>query len=184
MAQEAIATVTSISGRAQARNVEGDLRELKAGDKLPEGETLVTPDGGTVELTLSDGSPLTVNDVPEMAITRDLVDETATGADESAVEDETVRQVLAALESGDDLGDALPATGSGSESGSGLEGEGASWIRLARIIETTDEFTGVVGSLNQESEEVLVDPNEEDIDGVLSIEPVTPAKSLISTRSR
>ena len=155
MAQEAIATVTAISGRAQARNADGELRELSVGDQLREGETVVTPDGGTVELSLSDGSPLTVNGVAEMAITPDLVAETAAGADESAVQDETVQQVLVALESGEDLGDILPPAGAGSEAASGLEGEGHSWVRLGRILIDNDEFTGIVGSAGPEAGPVL-----------------------------
>ena len=62
MAQEALATVTSMSGRAQARNAEGELRELGVGDQLRNGETVVTPDGGTVELSLSDGSCLSAKE--------------------------------------------------------------------------------------------------------------------------
>ncbi len=150
MATAIIATVTSISVRAQARNADGELRELKVGDKLHEGETLVTPNGGRVELSLSDGSPLVVSDVPEMAITRDLVAETAAGADESAVEDETVQQVLAALESGEDLGNVLQPTAAGSDQqgAAGLEKEdGHSFIRLGRILMGTDEFSGIAGSV-------------------------------------
>ena len=113
MANEAMATVTSISDSAQGRNITGDLRVLKAGDTLLEGETLVTPNGGRVELTLSDESLLLVTDVPEMAITRDLVAETAAGPDESAVEDETVEAVLAALEAGEDLSEILDPTAAG-----------------------------------------------------------------------
>ena len=165
MAKEALATVTSISGRAQARNTDGELRELRVGDELRAGETVVTPDGGTVALSLSDGSPLTVDGVAEMAITPDLVAETAAGADESAVEDETVQQVLVALESGEDLGDILPPTAAGSEAASGLEGEGHSWVRLGRILLDTDEFTGIAGSAAQEAEAVL-DENLIPVDAV------------------
>ena len=56
MAQEVIATVTSVSGKVMARNADGELRHLKAGDKLMAGETVVTPDGGSIELALADGT--------------------------------------------------------------------------------------------------------------------------------
>ena len=90
----AIATVVAVTGKAYARNADGELREIRPGDVLLEGETVVTPDGGSVELSLSDGSPLVVTDVPEMTLTPDLVADTAAGADESAVQDETIDVTL------------------------------------------------------------------------------------------
>ena len=109
----AIATVVAVTGKAYARNADGELREIRPGDVLMEGETVVTPDGATVELSLSDGSPIVVADMPELTLTPDLVADTAPGADESAVQDETVEQVLAALESGEDLSEVLDATAAG-----------------------------------------------------------------------
>ena len=145
MENAAIATVASVTGKAYARNADGELRELRTGDVLKEGETVVTPDGGRVELSLTDGSPLVINDMPEMTLTRDLMADTAAGPDESAVDDETIEQVLAALESGEDLGDVLEATAAGDSGGSG--GDGNSFIRLARIVEETSEFSGLIGSV-------------------------------------
>ena len=146
MANEIIATVTSISGRAYARNADGDRRELRPGDELREGDTLITPDGGSAQLSLADGSPLLVSDVTEIAITGDLMAGTASGPDESAVEDETVQQVLTALESGDDIGDVLEAPAAGNEPVSQIGQEGHSFIRLSRIVEQTSEFTGIAAS--------------------------------------
>ncbi|MFT6285569.1 MAG: hypothetical protein ACJA09_000304, partial [Alcanivorax sp.] len=77
-------------GTAYARNAEGELRELNPGDVVLEGETVVTPDGSRIEMELTNGNPFVVSDVEEMAITRDLMTETAAGADESALEDESV----------------------------------------------------------------------------------------------
>ena len=147
----AIATVVAVTGKAYARNADGELREIRPGDVLMEGETVVTPDGATVELSLSDGSPLVVADVPELSLTPDLVADTAPGADESAIQDETVEQVLAALESGEDLSNVLDATAAG-PSASGPGGEGHSFIRLGRIVEETDEFSGVSGTAAPEDE--------------------------------
>jgi VCBS repeat-containing protein len=140
---ESIATVAKVTGKAYARNADGELREIRPGDVLLEGETVVTPDGGSVELTLADGSAFVVSDVPELTLTPDLVAERAPGPDESAVQDETVDAVLAALESGEDLGDVLEATAAG-PGGSGPAGDGHSFIRLGRIAEDTDEFNGII----------------------------------------
>ena len=150
MADEVMGTVTSISGSAQARNANGALRVLKVGDELLEGETVITPNGARLDLMLTDGSVLLVTDIPEMAITRDLVAETASGRDESAVSDETVQAVLSALEAGEDLSDILDPTAAGSgglETFDGVQGEGQSWVRVGRIIESTDEFQGLEGSV-------------------------------------
>ncbi|MDG2046197.1 MAG: retention module-containing protein [Halioglobus sp.] len=103
MVDEALATVTSAHGNVRLRSVKGHLRVLKTGDTLLEGEIVITPSGGRVELAFSDGSVLLVTDVPEMAITRDLIAETAAGHDESAVEDETVQAILSTLQAGKDL---------------------------------------------------------------------------------
>ncbi|MEP4149385.1 MAG: retention module-containing protein [Halioglobus sp.] len=159
----AIATVVAVTGNAYARNADGELREIRPGDVLLEGETIVTPDGGTVELSLSDGSPMVV-DVPELTLTTDMVADLAPGADESAVGDETIDAVLAALESGEDLGDVLAATAAGPGSG-GPAGAGHSFIRLGRIVEGTDEFSGVVGTLAAESE-LTIDQNLSPVDAI------------------
>jgi len=137
MVNEAMAAVTSISGSAQASNANGELRILTVGDTLLEGQTVITPDGSRVELALSDGSLLLVADVPEMAITRDLVAETAAGPDESAVGDETIQAVLSALQAGEDLNDLLDPTATGSdglETAVGLQRERHSWVRAFKFL--------------------------------------------------
>ncbi|MEP1595101.1 MAG: retention module-containing protein, partial [Halieaceae bacterium] len=157
MADIAIANVVAVIGKAYARNADGELREIKPGDVLLEGETVVTPDGSRVELELTDGNPFIISDVEEMAITRDLMAETASSADETVVEDESVDAILAALESGEDLGDVLEATAAGG-SASGPGGEGSSFIRLGRIAEDTPEFSGVLPNYTYSSEEPVRDP--------------------------
>ncbi|MDX1733426.1 MAG: retention module-containing protein, partial [Halioglobus sp.] len=162
MANEIIATVASIDGMAFARAADGATRELRAGDQLREGEVLLTPDGSKVQLTLSDGSPLLVSDIAEMAIDRDMVAQYAAGRDQSAVEDESVRDVLAALERGDDLSEVLDPPAAGATDPAS---EGHSFVRLARILEVTDEFHGVVAPLAAEPELPLT-PNLIPVDAI------------------
>ena len=159
----AIATVVAVTGNAYARNADGELREIRLGDVLLEGETVVTPDGGTVELSLADGSPMVV-DVPELTLTTDMVADLAPGADESAVQDESIDAILAALESGEDLGDILEATAAGPGAG-GPAGAGHSFIRLGRIAEGVDEFSGIAGTVPVDSE-AAVDQNFSPVDAV------------------
>ncbi|WP_156507753.1 retention module-containing protein, partial [Halioglobus sp. HI00S01] len=151
MDEAQIAVVAGLTGKAYVRSAEGELRELSVGDALFEGETVVTPDGVMVELTLTDGSLMGV-DAPEMMLSPDLVAETAPGPDESAFQDETIEAVLAALESGEDLGEVLEATAAGPSSLSGPSGEGHSFIRLGRIAESTSEFDGIGGTTGNEAE--------------------------------
>ena len=134
-------TVTSINDSAQARNASGQLRSLQVGDTLFQGDMLLTPSGGEVQLTLSDGTPLLVKDLPEIAITGDLVAEAAAGRDESAAEDETVQAVLSALESGEDLGEVLEPTAAGPQVVDlALDGGGSSSFEVARrVLEPIDD---------------------------------------------
>ncbi|MCR9106146.1 MAG: retention module-containing protein, partial [Gammaproteobacteria bacterium] len=156
MSEQVIATIASIDGKAYARDASGELRALRAGDNLLRGETLVTPEGSTAELTLLDGSLLLVNDVTELAITGDLVAELAAGRDESAADDATVAQVLAALESGEDLSEVLDPPAAGAQ---GPASEGHDYVRLARILEETSEFSGIAPVIAVD-EEVVFDQDD------------------------
>ena len=131
--QTPIATVTALQGEVFARNADGELRALQLGDALYEGEVLVPAQGGSAELTLSDGSQLVFNQPTETSLTNDLLADRASGADESAVEDNTVAALLEAIENGEDLNEALEATAAGL--GGGSTGEGHDFVRLARIEE-------------------------------------------------
>ncbi|MBF0586824.1 retention module-containing protein, partial [Prosthecochloris sp. N2] len=51
-----IATVASLQGQAWARSADGTMRPLSEGDQIYRGETVVTADGGRVDLLLPDGS--------------------------------------------------------------------------------------------------------------------------------
>ncbi len=178
MANSAIATVVAVVGTAFARNEDGEMREIRPGDVILEGETVVTPDGSYVELSMSDGSPFVVSGVEEMTLTRDLVAERASGADESAVEDESIDALLAALEGDGDIGDVLEATAAGAGGAGGAEGGGHSFIRLGRISEGVDEFAGLAAPSSPAAE----GPAEQDpdllpvdaIDDVETTEPNTP----------
>ncbi|HBO12521.1 MAG TPA: hypothetical protein DD491_07030, partial [Halieaceae bacterium] len=141
MAAAAIATVTAIEGTAYARNAEGELRELRVGDQLRQGETLVTPEGSRVELELADGEAIAIAGIPEVSIDADMLAELAAGADEAALRDETLDDVIAALEGDGDLSEVLEATAAGA--GADGTNAGSSFIRLARISEDTPEFSGL-----------------------------------------
>lgn len=147
-----IAKVVSVSGQAYARNAEGELREITAGSSLLEGETVVTPNGARVELELADATTLIVDDAPELTLTADLISERAATREESALAEESVEDLMVALEEGRDIGDALEAPGAGSGSAGA---EGSSFVRLARIAQEAEEFTEVQAATAGEDLPVL-----------------------------
>lgn len=61
MAQAAvIAKVSSVTGEAYARDSAGNLRRLKAGDVIREGEVVVSGNGAQVVLALADGRSMVI----------------------------------------------------------------------------------------------------------------------------
>ncbi|MFG6177821.1 retention module-containing protein, partial [Halomonas sp. THAF12] len=146
----AIATVVSVSGQAWAKDSQGNLRELHAGDTLREGETLVTGDNASVELDFGDAfGPTTIGGGEEVAMTPELDVDVSIPVEEASVQDGDLEALLTAIEQGSgDLLDELedPAAGGGGAQG----GAGHDFVRLARITEQVDplsfDFSGVQAS--------------------------------------
>jgi hypothetical protein len=84
-----IATVSTVSGAAYARDADNNLRPLKPGDVLHEGETLVTENGAQVELVFFEGGELLVGGDRSIAISAELLSEGAPDATESAIAADT-----------------------------------------------------------------------------------------------
>ncbi|MFA7384248.1 MAG: retention module-containing protein, partial [Desulfurivibrionaceae bacterium] len=137
MAKQAIATVANVIGRAFARNENGELRTIKQGDVLLEGETIITSADGRVELSFMDGSDMTVTADQTVLMAAELL---ASGqqpdAAAAALAGATSEQVLQALAEGKDISEILEAPAAGL--GGGAEGEGNSFVRLLRIVEPVD----------------------------------------------
>ncbi|WP_445011736.1 Ig-like domain-containing protein [Vreelandella stevensii] len=133
-----MATVIAISGQAWARDEDGNLRELRIGDVIQEGETLITSADGRVELDFADGTGANVVEGgQEVAVTPELNTDAIVATDASA-QDDDLEALLAALEDEDgDLLDLLDATAAGAGAGGG-GGGGSSFVRVARIAEETD----------------------------------------------
>ncbi|MGM8227656.1 retention module-containing protein [Cellvibrio sp. ARAG 10.3] len=134
----AVATVTYTQGQVWAKSPDGSLRPLQAGSLVNADEVIVTAEGASVELDFGDGIPVAIAGNQEVAMGRDLWDELAAGADEAAVEDESVRQALAILEQGGDLLEEMEDTAAGLAGGAG--GGGISFVQLARLAIDTPEL--------------------------------------------
>uniref|UniRef100_UPI0025BB4DE6 retention module-containing protein n=1 Tax=Halomonas sp. TaxID=1486246 RepID=UPI0025BB4DE6 len=129
-----IATVISITGQAWARDADGNLRELRVGDTLQEGEILVTADNARVQLDFGDGlDPTLIEGGQQVAMTTELDSGQPVAASEFSALDEDLEALLAAIDEGEgDLLDALDATAAGAGPGGGADG-GHSFVMLGRI---------------------------------------------------
>ena len=58
---EIVARVGKLTGQAVARDADGNVRALKSGDPIREGEVVQSTDGSQVQLTLPDGRQITLN---------------------------------------------------------------------------------------------------------------------------
>ncbi|NMG00447.1 retention module-containing protein [Aromatoleum toluolicum] len=129
---QAIAVVVAVTGRAFARDVKGNLRPLKAGDTLQEGEVVITMSGGHVELAMADGAPMEIAADQTVTLTAEVSATTRPGREDAQVSQDTVDRVIQALEQGGNLDD-IEAPAAGLAGGGG--GEGNSFVRLLRITE-------------------------------------------------
>ena len=158
MANQPIATIVAVTGKAFARNENMELRALKAGDTLREGETVITSADGRVELSFIDGSTMEVVADQAILMAADLFESGRPDASESALADTTTEQILQALAEGRDIDTALEAPAAGTEGGG--EGEGNNFVRLLRIAEDVDplafEFEGTSGTEAPTFEEGLI----------------------------
>jgi hypothetical protein len=144
--------VISVTGKAWARDAEGNLRELRAGDTIQPGEELVTSDAGSAQLDFGDGTnPVQIDGGEEVAVTPELAAEAEVDASEFAALDRDLEALLAALDDDIiDLLDVLDATAAGAGPGGAADG-GHSFVRLARIAEDVNPLAFEYG-LGQASE--------------------------------
>ncbi|MFY2610306.1 retention module-containing protein, partial [Achromobacter ruhlandii] len=133
-----LAVVTEITGRAWIRNSDGSLTELRQGSNVPAGSDIVTASGASVALQVGNGMPIVIGEDRDVAVTEDmpgpLADPTEAAVEQPEGTDSD--RLLAALKNGRDPfeGEApAAATLTGGGDGDG----GGSFVRLARILETT-----------------------------------------------
>uniref|UniRef100_B3EKP9 von Willebrand factor type A n=1 Tax=Chlorobium phaeobacteroides (strain BS1) TaxID=331678 RepID=B3EKP9_CHLPB len=70
-----IGTVLNVNGTVYVRSEDGSTRTLKPGDKIYEGEVLITAEGGSAELQMPDGSSVSVDENREIGMTSDFVEQ-------------------------------------------------------------------------------------------------------------
>ncbi|RDB42053.1 Ig-like domain, partial [Halomonas sp. DQ26W] len=182
-----IATVVSISGQAWARDADGNMRELRVGDTLVEGESLITSDNGRVELDFADSlDPTVIEGGQVVAMTPELDADLPVDMGEFSALDEDLEALLAALEDDDvDLLDVLDATAAGAGPGGGADG-GHTFVQLARIAENVDPLAFEFGEDEfEESPEIegaglLVAEAEEEPELITEPDPLPPGSITVS----
>ncbi|NTV71318.1 MAG: retention module-containing protein, partial [Azonexaceae bacterium] len=149
MAQaQVVAQVSVLSGQAFARDSAGNMRRLKLGDSIREGESVVAADGAKVVLTLADGREIDVRSGETAKIDAEVAAAIKPDATDSALvnNQDSFKKIASALKSGSDL-DALleeeaPAAGLAGQGGD----EGHSFVEFLRIVETVDPLAYQFGT--------------------------------------
>ena len=166
-----IGTISKVTGAVYVQAADGSRRPVKVGDDLFQGDLLVRSDGSVVEVSFADSTPLVMTGSGELLISAELIEDGRNTTADSALFDETLDAVVAALEGEGDLLDELEATAAG-----GVGNEGSSFVRLGRIGYGLEELIlRVAASQGQQ-----VSPENADFDNDLQllqpvdVEPVTP----------
>ena len=166
-----IATISKLTGTVYVQAADGSRRQVEVGDDLYQGDTLIRTDGSIVEISFADTTPLVMVGSGELLISGEL---TATGRNEiseSAVFEETLDAVVAALEGDGDLLEELEATAAG-----GAGNDGSTFVRLGRIGYGLEEITAE--QIDPEGEEPSAEDAGFDNDLQLlqtdEVEPTTP----------
>ncbi|WP_304502635.1 retention module-containing protein [Bordetella sp. LUAb4] len=145
MANTQPAVVTQVTGRAWIRNADGSLTELHVGSRVPADSDVVTASGATVALQVNDGLPLLIGENRDVSFNADMAGQPVDAKEASVAPPQGTDsdRLLAALNSGQDPFDNLEPTAA-LISGGG-DGGGSSFVRLARVVESTTPLDLVNG---------------------------------------
>ncbi|MDP2266325.1 MAG: retention module-containing protein, partial [Thiobacillus sp.] len=130
---QAIATVISVEGQAFARDPAGQMRALKPGDILREGDTIVTMPGGQVQLAFLDGHMLTLLPNETFQFSAETSPTSRPDVAEASLPAGEAERIIQALERGENIDDLLDPTAAGLDGGGNNAGN--DFVRLLRIVE-------------------------------------------------
>lgn len=130
-------SVIVIEGMAYVRNATGGLVQLKPGDPLLDGQTLITDAQGFAKLQLPNGEIIDIGPNREVRFDTEMASMPPVDKSEASVASAgTVSdQILGALEQGIDVTTALEPAAAGLIGGPGGADEGHGFVRLLRIVE-------------------------------------------------
>jgi hypothetical protein len=133
---QAVATVISVEGQAFARDPAGQMRPLRAGDVLREGDSIVTLPGGQVQLAFLDGKLLTLLPDETFQFSAETAPTSRPDVAEASLPAGEAERIIQALERGEDIDAQLEETAAGLNGGA--DNAGNSFVRLLRIAEGVD----------------------------------------------
>src|SRR5690625_357563 len=139
------ATIISLVGQAWARDANGALRALKVGDRLENGETLVSAAGSRIDLQFDQGQIVTVLGEHEVAL-----DELLPAAAPGQPQTEAAQETAAAGEAAPDIPASQPDQ-EGQSEGHGfvqlvrldeiIEADGLTPLNVSRIVERIEPWS-------------------------------------------
>ncbi len=135
---EVIARVGKITGEAFARDPDGNVRRLKSGDPIREGDVVQTAEGGQVQLTLADGRELLVGANEAAKIDAEVAAPDLPNAGDSAVQNNPQGFIKVAKAIVGPDGTFSFDDDGGQVKASVDQKDGHTFIELVRIVENVD----------------------------------------------
>jgi hypothetical protein len=126
------AIVVAVKGPVFVIDQNGHKRALHTGDVVNVNETIVTENGGTINLQMADGRQMQIGDQQVVRMTQNLADDVPPEAGDSALETASVSAVLKAVAEGKDIGEVLEATAAGGNAPTSSYGN--SFVNLLPIV--------------------------------------------------
>ena len=126
------AVVLSVKGSVFVVDKNGVKKTLHQGDVVNVNQTIVTENGGAVDLQMADGRRLPISDQQVIKMTQDLVDNVPPETDDSAIESTSVSAVLKAVADGKDISQVMEATAAGGSAPTSSYGN--SFVNLLPIL--------------------------------------------------
>ena len=123
-----IGTVSKIVGMAVVVDEQGKRHLVKTGDELHAGERLITAPGATVSMQMVTGETVNFYEKQTVKLTDQLAEAGGVDAGVNAVNQAVLQQIIAAINTGQDITALLDPTGAGVES----DGN-ATFVNLDRI---------------------------------------------------
>ncbi|MEW6134067.1 MAG: retention module-containing protein, partial [Pseudomonadota bacterium] len=177
-----VATVIAVEGEVFARGADGQMRPLKVGDVVLEGDTIITMVDGNVQLQTLEGQLLSFLPNEAFKFSAETTPITSPDPAEAVLPAGEAGRIIQALQTGGNIDDEIESTETGLDSGS-LHDETGSVVWLFRIVENTNDLAfelppaepGIPGTDN-------LNPNPSD-DGVNAPPPASPSAPSAPTIS-
>ncbi|MES1982552.1 MAG: retention module-containing protein [Pseudomonadota bacterium] len=139
-----VGEVSAIKGTASVKDSSGHMRRLKVGDKIYEGDVIVTSAGSMADITIADGTILHISEHRTAVIDSDVVapSHDATAGAISHLNSDTAARIIHNLRPDYDALLEDQPTAAGTSGGEG--GGGITFVNLVHVVETLPSSPAVV----------------------------------------